>query len=393
MTKPGTVGIGLIGAGMISNQYLTFLAKCSDVNVVAIGDLDTARAAAQAAQYEIASSGTPDSVLANDDVEIVINLTIPAAHVEVSTKALNAGKHVWSEKPIGIDRASSKALLQLAADKGLLLGIAPDTVLGPIWQTAKRAIQAGAIGTPLSAVTAFQGAGPEYFHPNPDFLYARGAGPLFDIGPYYLTALVQLLGPITEVFAFGTKAQERCRVLVGPRTGETFPVEVPTHLTVVSRFADGSTASSLMSVDTPLARHGVFEVNGTHGTLVLGDPNYFGGTPIRLYGPEVELTQTEMIQTPQIVPEIGPITGRGVGALTMARAIRHGADLHVATGEVGYHVLDTMVSIEESVLSHQFVTVESSITPSPALPESFNPYHPTLEPSPEPVARHSTGST
>ncbi|WP_431279188.1 Gfo/Idh/MocA family protein [Leifsonia poae] len=374
MSTNGPVGIGLIGAGMISDQYLTNLAQYPDVRVVAVGDMNTERAASQASKYGIETSGDADSILTNDDVEIVINLTIPAAHVAVSTAALNAGKHVWSEKPIGIERASAKALVELADERGLLLGIAPDTVLGPLWQTAKRAIANGAIGTPLSATTSFQSQGPDWFHPDPEFLFAKGAGPLFDIGPYYLTALVQLLGPIAEVVAVGTKAQETRSIHTGPRAGATFPVEVPTHLAVVSRFASGETAASQMSVDTALFRHGIFEINGTEGTLVLGDPNYFGGSPIKLYRPEIEFRDGGIFQEAQILPEEGPLSGRGVGALTMARTIRGAGDLHVATGHVGYHVLDTMVAIEESVERHSFVEVASTVDPIAALPTDFDPF-------------------
>ena len=378
MTTTGPLGIGIIGAGMISDQYLTNLAQYPDVRVVAVGDLNTERATAQAEKYGIGTSGDAESILANDDVELVINLTIPAAHVEVSTAALDAGKHVWSEKPIGIERSSAKALADLADERGLLLGVAPDTVLGPLWQTAKRAIQAGVIGTPLSATTSFQSQGPDWFHPDPEFLFAKGAGPLFDIGPYYLTALVQLLGPIAEVVAVGTRAQESRTIHTGPRAGVSFPVEVPTHLAVVSRFESGQTAASQMSVDTALFRHGVFEINGTEGTIVLGDPNYFGGTPIKIYRPEIEFRDGGIFQEAHLLPEEGPLSGRGVGPLTMARTIRGAGDLHVATGRVGYHVLDAMVAIEESAERHEFVEVASTVDAIPALPVDFDPFAPVI---------------
>ncbi|GAA4345045.1 Gfo/Idh/MocA family protein [Microbacterium rhizosphaerae] len=378
MTRTGRVGVGLIGAGMISNQYLTNLSQYPDVEVVAVGDMNAERAAAQAAAFGVPRSGDAASILADDDVEIVVNLTIPAAHVEVSTAALEAGKHVWSEKPIGIDRAAAQRLVELAKERDLLLGVAPDTVLGPRWQTAKRAIQAGVIGTPLTATTAFQSQGPDWFHPDPEFLFAQGAGPLFDMGPYYLSALVHLLGPITQVVAVGTKAYETRTIRSGPRAGTTFPVEVPTHLTVVSRLANGEAASSLMSTDTALFRHGVFEVNGTEGTLVLGDPNYFGGGDLKLYRPITEFRDGRMAQEPEIIAEEGPLSGRGVGALTMARTIRRGGDLHIATGEVGYHVLDAMTSIEESVERQAFVDIRSTVAPIPALPADFDPFAATL---------------
>ncbi len=378
MTRTGKVGVGLIGAGMISNQYLTHFATYPDVEVVAIGDLDVARAQAQAEQYGIGSAGDPASVLSNDDVEIVINLTIPAAHVEVSTQALLAGKNVWSEKPIGIDRASAKGLVELADEKGLLLGIAPDTILGPLWQTAKRAIQDGVIGTPLTATTAFQSAGPDWFHPAPEFLFAKGGGPLFDIGPYYLSALVHLLGPIKEVFAVGTKASETRSVRTGPRAGTTFPVEVPTHLSVVTSFETGVNASSLMSTDTALFRHGIFEINGTEGTLVLGDPNYFGGAQIKAYRNEFSFVDGAIHQEPELLSEVGPLSGRGVGALTMARTLRGASGLHIATGHVGYHVLDAMVAVEESAASRAYVPVASDPGTIPALPADFDPFAATV---------------
>jgi predicted dehydrogenase len=363
---------------MISNQYLTNLTQYPDVEVVAVGDMNSERAAAQAAAFGVPRSGDAASILADDDVEIVINLTIPAAHIEVSTAALEAGKHVWSEKPIGIDRAAAKGLVELANERGLLLGVAPDTVLGPRWQTAKRAIQAGVIGTPLTATTAFQSQGPDWFHPDPEFLFAEGAGPLFDMGPYYLSALVHLLGPLTQVVAVGTKAWETRTIRTGPRAGTAFPVEVPTHLTVISRLANGEAASSLMSTDTALHRHGVFEINGTEGTLVLGDPNYFGGGTLKLYRPVTEFKDGGLSQEPEILEEEGPLSGRGVGALTMARTIRSGGDLHIATGEVGYHVLDAMTSIEESVERQAFVDIESTVAPIAALPADFDPFAETL---------------
>ncbi|WP_368076202.1 Gfo/Idh/MocA family protein [Curtobacterium sp. Csp2] len=286
MTRTGRVGVGFIGAGMISEQYLTNLTTFPDVEVVRIGDIDTARAAESAAKWGVPASGTGEDVLADPDVEIVVNLTLPATHVEVSTAALRAGKHVWSEKPIGVDRESAAGLVALADELGLRLGIAPDTVLGTGWQTAKRAIEAGVIGTPLTAVTSMQWQGPDVFHPNASFLYAKGAGPLFDIGPYYFTALVHLLGPVESVVATGSRSRETRQLVVGPNAGQEFPVEVPTHVSVLTSFEQGGNAQSLLSFDTPLFRHGVFEVNGTEGTIVLPDPNTFGGGhPIRIARP------------------------------------------------------------------------------------------------------------
>ncbi|AIV40818.1 MULTISPECIES: Gfo/Idh/MocA family protein [unclassified Curtobacterium] len=379
MTRTGRVGVGFIGAGMISEQYLTNLTTFPDVEVVRIGDIDTERAAASAAKWGIPASGTGDEVLTDPDVEIVVNLTLPATHVEVSTAALRAGKHVWSEKPIGVDRESAAGLVALADELGLRLGIAPDTVLGTGWQTAKRAIEAGAIGTPLTAVTSFQWQGPDVFHPNASFLYAKGAGPLFDMGPYYFTALVHLLGPVASVVATGSRSRETRQLVVGPNAGQEFPVEVPTHLSVLTSFEQGGNAQSLLSFDTPLFRHGVFEVNGTEGTIVLPDPNTFGGGhPIRIARPLGTDVSFPIEQAWETLSDEEPTVGRGLGVLDMARAIR-GGGAHVATGEVGYHVLDTMVAVEESVARRAFVEVASTVAPIASLPEDFDPLAATLE--------------
>ncbi|GAA4676711.1 Gfo/Idh/MocA family protein [Frondihabitans cladoniiphilus] len=379
MSRTGRVGVGFIGSGMISEQYLENLTKFPDIEVVRIGDIDTERAAASAAKWGVDRSGTGDEVLADDDVEIVVNLTLPATHVEVSTAALRAGKHVWSEKPIGVDRESAKGLVDLAASLGLKLGIAPDTILGPGWQTAKRAIEAGVIGTPLTAVTSMQWQGPDVFHPNASFLYAKGAGPLFDIGPYYFTALVHLLGPIASVVATGTKSRDRRDLVTGPHAGESFPVEVPTHVSVLSSFEQGGQAQSLLSFDTPLFRHGVFEVNGTEGTIVLPDPNMFGGGwPIRVARPLSKDDSFPFTQQWETILDEEPNVGRGLGILDMARALRTGGS-HIATGDVGYHVLDAMVSVEESIERRAFVEVESTVPPVASLPDGFDPFAATLE--------------
>ncbi|MFJ4172242.1 Gfo/Idh/MocA family protein [Paenarthrobacter sp. NPDC089714] len=378
MTRTGRVGIGFIGVGMISDQYLENLTKFPDIEVVRLGDIDTGRAQSQAEKWCVGRWGTADEVLTDEDVEIVINLTLPATHVAVSSAALRAGKHVWSEKPIGVDRETAAGLVALANELGLKLGIAPDTVLGQGWQTAKRAIEAGLIGTPLSAVTSMQYEGPDIFHPNAGFLFAKGGGPLFDIGPYYFTALVHLLGPIASVVATGSKSRETRRLVVGPNAGTEFPVEVPTHLSVLATFEQGGNAQSLLSFDTPLFRQGVFEVNGTEGSIILPDPNTFGGGhPIRVARLLGENATFPIEQPFETLLDEEPAAGRGLGVLDMARAIRSGSS-HIATGEVGYHVLDTMVSVEESIERQEFVAVASTVVPPASLPEGFDPFAATL---------------
>ena len=379
--RTGRVGVGFIGAGMISEQYLTHLTRFPDVEVVRLSDIDTDRAAAQAAKHGVPRSGTVAELLADDDVEIVLNLTLPATHVEVSTAALRAGKHVWTEKPVGLTRESAQGLVDLARESGLLLGVAPDTVLGTGWQAAKRAIEAGVIGTPLTATTTMQYQGPDVFHPNASFLFADGAGPLFDMGPYYFTALVHLLGPVAQVAAMGTRSQETRRLLVGPNAGQEFPVAVPTHLSVLASFEQGGQAQSLLSFDTPLLRQGAFEVNGTEGTMVLPDPNTFGGghavRVVRPFAPTDFADGQPVEQVWETVHEAEPEAGRGLGVLTMARAIRDGG-VHVATGEVGLHVLDVMLASLDSAQSGRFVEVASSVDAVPSLPDDFDPFAATI---------------
>ena len=273
----GPVGVGIIGAGNISDQYLSNLTTFPDVRVLAIGDLLEERAKAQAEKYGVPRSGGVDTVLGDPEIDIVVNLTIPAVHVEVSEAIIAAGKHVWTEKPIGVDREESRRLLEKADAAGLRVGVAPDTVLGPGVQTAKRAIARGDIGRPLFAQTTFQWSGPEIFHPNPAFLYAKGAGPLLDMGPYYVSALVHVFGPVASVAALGLQGTPTRRVQVGELAGQEFPVEIPSTLSVLMDFEQGGQAQSVYSTDSPVIRQGIVEITGTEGTIVIPDPNTFGG--------------------------------------------------------------------------------------------------------------------
>jgi len=376
MAASGPVGVGIIGAGNISDQYLSHLSSFPDIELRAIADQIEERAREQAAKYGVPNAGGVEVVLNDPDIEIVVNLTIPAAHVEVSESIIAAGKHVWSEKPIGIDRESSQRLLRVADAAGLRVGIAPDTVLGPGVQTAKRAIARGDIGQPLFAQTTFQWQGPEIFHPNPAFLYAQGGGPLLDMGPYYVSTLVHIFGPVAAVAALGLKGTESRIVQVGPLTGEVFPVEVPSTVSVLMQFERGGQGQSLYSTDSALARQGIVEIAGTEGTLVIPDPNTFGGE-ISIIRP---LKNAGAVQETLDVPQEGTLTGRGLGVLDMARSIRAGRP-HVATGEFGYHVLDTLLTIEESATSGDFggfAPVTSTVGEVGSLAADFDPGAQTL---------------
>jgi predicted dehydrogenase len=366
--KTGPVGVGIIGAGVISKEYLDNLTSFPDVKVVAIGDLFEDAAAARAAEYGVPVHGGVDAVLGNADVEIVINLTIPAAHVEVATRAVNAGKHVWSEKPFSLDRESGLGLLKTADAAGVRLGCAPDTFLGAGLQTARRMIERGDIGAPLTALTLMQSPGPEAWHPNPAFLFQDGAGPLFDIGPYYLTTLVQTFGSIRRVAAFGSKSKETRVIGSGPKAGEEFAVTVPTHVSSILEFEGGESAQSIFSFDSPFKRAGFVEITGTEATIAFPDPNRFDG--------EVRICATGSDDW-TTVPSVGSTASRGAGVLELARAIRAGRP-HRAQGELAFHVLDAMASIAESIDTRAFVDVESSAAPVPALPEDWDPTAATL---------------
>lgn len=375
MSRP--LGVGVIGAGVISQTYLENLTSFPDVNVVAVGDLLPDRARAKADEHGVAAAGTPDDVLSNPDVDLVVNLTIPQVHVEVSSAAIAAGKHVWTEKPIGLDRDATRALLAQADAAGVRIGSAPDTLLGPAFQTAKRAIQNGVIGEPLFVQTSFQTQGPDLWHPDPAFLFARGAGPLLDMGPYYFSALVSLLGPIAAVTARGSRPRLERTIHTGPRAGETFPVEVPSTVQVLTSFAAGQHGTHLLSFDSALERHGVVEIHGSEGTIVLADPNRFEGRiayvkPLGVFRDGMK-TEQEWIE----IPNEGVVVGRGLGVLDMARSIA--ADRpHIATGELGFHVLDVMLSAEESSATGQTLEIDSTVAPVPLLDEGFDPFASTL---------------
>lgn len=366
--KSGRVGVAVIGAGNISKQYLDHLTTFPDVKVLVIADLFEEAAAARAAEYGIGTSGGVDAALNHPDVEIVVNLTIPAAHVEVATAAVRAGKHVWTEKPFSLDRESGLGLLKEAQAAGVRLGCAPDTFLGAGLQTARRLIDAGEIGTPLTALTMFQSPGPESWHPNPAFLFQTGAGPLFDMAPYYLTTLIQAFGPIAKVAAVGSTAFPTRTIGSGPKAGEVFDVEVPTHVSAIAQFESGASSHSVFSFESPRVRMGFVEIAGTEGTIALPDPNNFDGDIRLCKRGEEDWT---------VIPSEGPANGRGMGVLDLARSLRAGVP-HRAPGELAYHVLDAMVSIAESVDSGEFVTVESTAAASDPLPADWNPTEATL---------------
>ena len=360
----GPFGVAVVGCGNISNQYLRNLSAFPDVRVLFCADIDQQRAKAQAAAYDVPGSGTVEQALDHPGVRLVVNLTIPAAHAEVASAAIAAGKHVWNEKPLAPGTAAGRALLDQAAAAGLRVGCAPDTVLGAGIQSARRLIAAGAIGTPLSALTLLQGPGPESWHPDPEFLFARGAGPLFDMGPYYLSVLAALFGPVTRVAAVGRKSRDTRVIGSGPRAGTEFSVEMPTYTSALAEYAGGQAATMLFSWDSQLRRNGFVEITGTEATLAVPDPNQFDGDLRVCRAGDDDWT---------VIPARGVAAGRGSGVVDMVRCIARG-EPHRASGEIALHVLEMMTAIDRSGTTAAFEPVESAFDQPDALPVDWDPY-------------------
>ncbi|MEC5185010.1 putative dehydrogenase [Cryobacterium sp. MP_3.1] len=368
MSRTGRVGVGVIGAGVISGTYLENMTAFADLDVLFVADLDLDRAQAQAEAYGVPGHGSVEDLLARDDIEIVVNLTIPAVHTAVGERIIAAGKHVWSEKPLALDHDSGAALLAAADTAGLRVACAPDTVLGAGIQTAMRAINRGDIGEPLTATTMFHVPGPDAWHPNPEFLFAYGAGPLFDMGPYYVTTLVHAFGAASRVGAVSSTSSAVRTIGSGPRAGTEFPVEVPTHHAAVISFAGGQSAQSTFSFQNALPRMGFVEISGTEGTLVLPDPNTFeGDSTLWRFGQE----------EPSILPATGSTYGRGSGVLDLARSIRAGVPER-ASGAVAAHVLDVLLAVSDAAETGQSVDVVSSVARPTPLPEDWDPAAATL---------------
>lgn len=356
-----TVKVGIIGCGNISASYFKFCKMFPDViEVTACADLDIARAKARAEEFDVRAL-TVDELLADPDIEIVINLTIPAAHAQVNLKVLEHGKHVYVEKPITAEREEGKRVLELAAAKGLRVGSAPDTVLGAGIQTCRKLIDDGAIGQPLSATAFMMGGGHESWHPDPEFYYKKGGGPLLDMGPYYLSALIQCLGPIKAVTSVAKITRKERIITSEPKKGTVIEVETPTHISSVLDFHNGATGTMIMSFDVPGGHHlPNIEIYGSEGSIRVPDPNNFNGEILLRKNGEKEW---------QSISYTHPYddAGRGLGVAEMANAIRNNRT-HRANGDVAYHVLDVMHSILESSESRQHIQVQSSCERPEAMP-------------------------
>ncbi len=354
------VKIGLIGCGNISPQYFKWCRTFQILDLVACADLEIDLAKQRAKEFEVAKGCSVEELLGDPDIEIVINLTVPKVHALVNQQILEAGKHAHTEKPFAVEKADGLAVLKLAEEKGLRTGGAPDTFLGGGIQTCRKLIDDGWIGEPV-AVTAFlAGHGPEGWHPNPDFFYQAGGGPMFDMGPYYLTALVSLLGPVSRVTG-SARISFPQRVISNPkkRTGETIDVEIPTHISGVMDFTSGVVGTIVTSFDVWSHHLPRIEIYGSEGSMSVPDPNTFKG-PVKVR----RAGQDEW----QDIPLSHSIdVGRGIGVADMAYGIRSGRP-HRSSGALAYHVLELMHAFHEASDAGKHVQIESKVDRPAALP-------------------------
>ena len=358
--------VGVIGCGNISGIYLQQGQRFDALDVVAVADLDMEKARARAAEYGVPRVSTVDELLADPQIEVVLNLTVPQAHGEIAQAALAAGKHVYNEKPLALTREAARRVLDEAHARGLRAGCAPDTFLGGGLQTCRKVIDDGWIGEPVAATAFMMGHGPESWHPDPDFFYQPGAGPMFDMGPYYLTALAVLIGPVRRVTGSAHVTFPERTITSEPRYGTTITVNTPTHVAGVLDFESGAVGTIVTSFDVWAAELPRIEIYGTQGTLSVPDPNTFGG-PVRV-------RRAGAAAWSEIPLAYGYTeNSRGVGLADMVYAIRSGRP-HRASGELAYHVLDIMHAFHDASAEGRHVALTSGTARPAPLPLGLLPY-------------------
>jgi predicted dehydrogenase len=356
--------IGIIGCGNISNIYLKSGNVFENIRVLACADIDMARARAKAAENNIVACSV-EELLADPAIEIVVNLTVPAAHAGIATAALQAGKATYSEKPFALTRAEGRALLDLAAARDLRIGCAPDTFLGGGLQTCRKLVDDGVIGEPVAATAFMISHGHESWHPNPDFYYQKGGGPMFDMGPYYLTALVAIIGPVKRVTGATRITFSERTISSQPKYGQKIQVEVPTHVAGLLEFTNGAIGTIIQTFDVWSANLPRLEIYGTEGSLSLPDPNTFGG-PVRVR--LKNKSEWEDVPLSHIYTE----NSRGLGVADMAAAMRTGRP-HRASGELAFHVLDIMQAIHEASEQGRHIDLTSTVARPAMLPAGLRP--------------------
>jgi len=360
-TTQTKIGIGIIGCGKISQAYFNGAKTFEVLHMVACADLNADTAQAKAKENGCQALSIAD-LLAHPDIQIVINLTIPAAHAAVSCDILNAGKHVYCEKPLTAELEDARQVLALAESKGLLVGCAPDTFFGAGIQTAREIVDSGAIGIITSGTAFMLCHGHESWHPNPGFYYLVGGGPVLDMAPYYLTALVNLIGPVKRVSAITSKAHQSRVATCKERNGEVLPVEVNTHASGTLQFHSGAIITAVFSFDIHAADHSPIQLYGTEGSIKMPDPNTFGG-PVAQFIAKAELREWKEVELTRPYSE----NMRSIGVADMAGAILHGRP-HRASGALACHVLEVMHAFDLSSESGRAIEIESKPDRPAALP-------------------------
>ncbi len=354
------MNIGIVGCGNISDIYLRNLTTIfKNINVYACADLDESKVKRAVEQYNIPHSMTLDEMLTCEKIDAILNLTTPGSHYSICKKALLAGKHVYVEKPLSLTYAQGKELIQIAEEKGLYVGCAPDTFMGAGIQTCIELINNGTIGKPVAGTAFMMCHGHESWHPSPEFYYDFGGGPLFDMGPYYVTALVRMLGRAESVFAYGSKAYEERTITSKDKYGQKIPVKVDTHNAGLIQFENGAIVSIVTSFDVWQHSMPNIEIYGTLGSLKVPDPNGFGG-PVFLATPE----HREYKEVPLVTSYEENL--RGIGLSEMALAIEE-KRMNNVSGKLGLHVLEIMEGFVVSAKEGRKVMIESSPSESIAL--------------------------
>ncbi len=364
--------LGLIGCGVISDAYLTGAARSGLVRMKSVADLRPQVAAAQAAKYAVQAVSI-DALLADPEIDIVINLTVPLAHAEVDLRILAAGKHVYSEKPLAATFAEGKAVLADAAARGLRVGCAPDTFLGAGHQACRAAIESGRLGRVVNGIATVMSHGMEHWHPNPDFFFQPGGGPILDLGVYYVTDLVQLLGPVASVAALAGRGSETRIITSEPRNGEIIPVTVNTTVNGLLLFASG--AQIVLSTSWDVWKHArlPFELYGSEGSLLVPDPNFFGGTP-RISARAGDWEDLSLAGHPFGAANRSLRDGREVadyriiGLLDMACAIRANRP-HRCSGELSLHVLEVLEAFDRSAAEGRQIAITTPCAQPAMVPQ------------------------
>ncbi|MEM7539119.1 MAG: Gfo/Idh/MocA family oxidoreductase [Chloroflexota bacterium] len=345
------VKVGVIGCGTISPVYFRSAKWLDSIEIVACADIFREAAEAKAKEFNVPNIYSVDELLADPEIEIVINLTIPKVHGTIGLQVLETGKSVYNEKPLALTRAEGQQMLAMSKEKGGLAGGAPDTFLGGGIQTCRQLIDSGVIGEPLAATAFMLSPGHESWHPAPEFYYKPGGGPMFDMGPYYLTALVSLLGSVKRVTGSARISRTQRTITSEPKKGQIIDVEVPTHIAGVMDFESGVIGTLVTSFDVQAANVPRIEIYGTEATLSVPDPNTFGGP--------VEIKRSRRGQWEDIALTHGYVEqSRGLGVADMANALRSGR-AHRANGELTYHVLDIMHAFHDASDTGQHIMMES----------------------------------